>query len=124
LYDPHHRAYEVLGDDRSKEIEAHLARGGEALDARTDLRCLGCHTTLTLTEQPDHSLRTEGVGCEACHGNATGWVGDHAGWAAGPGHAERAKAMTRLSDPRVRAETCAGCHVGGPGRDVTHDLIA
>jgi hypothetical protein len=32
--------------------------------------------------------------------------------------------MTKLSDPAVRAETCAGCHVGAPGRDVSHDLIA
>src|SRR4051812_44081718 len=62
LYDPHHRAFEALGNDRSKEIETNLARGGEAVDARTDVRCLGCHTTPTLADQPSHPLRAEGVG--------------------------------------------------------------
>jgi hypothetical protein len=29
-----------------------------------------------------------------------------------------------LRNLTVQAELCAGCHVGGPGRDVDHDLIA
>src|SRR5437870_3137050 len=47
-----------------------------------------------------------------------------------PGHSAKYGSMAHLSDPKVRAETCAGCHVGAPAglgaplRDMNHDLIA
>jgi hypothetical protein len=130
-YDPHARAFAVLANDRSKQIERLLTHFGEKpLEATTDTRCLACHTNPALAAHTSSPLIAEGVGCEACHGNARSWVGEHAGWAAGPGYAAKAAAMTRLSDVTVRAETCAGCHVGAPAgggtpmRDMNHDLIA
>jgi hypothetical protein len=131
LYDPHARAYRVLIDGEpgkvSAEIERKLAAGGKPLDAWEDARCLACHSNPTLAaswrEQP---LHTEGVSCEACHGNATRYLYDHIGWGSGPGHHAKFQpaGMTAVFDPAVRAETCAGCHVGAPGRDMNHDLIA
>src|SRR5262245_1134822 len=127
-YDPHASAHSVLGNDLSKQIEERLAKPGDAVrDARSDARCLGCHANPALAnDAQSRAFWAEGVGCEACHGNAGRWVRDHAGWPAGPGHSEHCDAtgMPRLSDPAVRAEVCAGCHVGAPGRDVNHDLIA
>lgn len=128
-YDPHTRAYSVLLDPRSREIERRLT-GSE--DAHTDVRCLACHATPALAKDPNDRRLIEGVGCEACHGNASRWLADHAGWTAGPDHDQRLSAagMTHLADPMVRATTCAGCHIGAPAagdvpvRDMNHDLIA
>jgi hypothetical protein len=128
-YDPHHRAYEVLKEEQSKRIEIALAQAGQTpTTATADTRCLACHANPWLARDPAHPLLSEGVGCEACHGNAESWVGRHAGWEAGPGRVTGS--MTHLSDVKVRAETCAGCHVGSPElggtpvRDMNHDLIA
>jgi Cytochrome c554 and c-prime len=127
-YDPHAGAFDVLGNDHSKQIEARLATpGGASRDARSDIRCLGCHANPTLGNDPkSREFLAEGVSCEACHGNAGSWIGDHAGWTTGPGHSNKygPAGMTRLADPAARAATCAGCHVGAPGRDVNHDQIA
>jgi hypothetical protein len=132
-YDPHARAFDVLGNEQSQQIEARLARADDAPhDARRDVRCLACHATPTLASDPKSPLLADGVSCEACHGSAGKWVGEHAGWPAGPGHSDRyaPAGMTKLSDPNVRATTCAGCHVGAPAgdgvpvRDMNHDLIA
>jgi hypothetical protein len=130
-YDPHAHAFDVLGNELSRDIESRLAKPGEKpLDARADVRCLACHANPTLATQPDHKLLADGVSCESCHGNAGDWIKDHAGWPAGPGHSAKYGSMTYLSDPKVRAETCAGCHVGAPAsgaapvRDMNHDLIA
>jgi Cytochrome c554 and c-prime len=127
-YDPHAGAFDVLGNDLSKQIEARLATpGGASRDARSDVRCLACHANPALANDPQsREYLAEGVSCEACHGNAGAWIGEHAGWSAAPGHGDkyRPTGMTKLSDPAVRAEMCAACHVGGPGRDVNHDLIA
>ncbi|HVL12979.1 MAG TPA: multiheme c-type cytochrome [Gemmata sp.] len=126
-YDPHGRAYRVLTNEVSAKIEFLVAAGREPLKAWEDARCLACHSNPTLAaawrDQPRH---TEGVGCEACHGNATHYLHDHIGWGSGPHRRAkfRAAGMTELFDPAVRAETCAGCHVGAPGRDINHDLIA
>ena len=130
-YDPHGRAFEVLGNDRSRHIESRLVNAGETpLSAKADVRCLACHANPTLANSPAHPLLADGVSCEACHGNAGPWIGEHTGWPAGPDHAAMYGSMTHLNDPAIRAATCAGCHVGAPAsamtpvRDVNHDLIA
>ncbi|HEX3150173.1 MAG TPA: multiheme c-type cytochrome [Gemmataceae bacterium] len=132
-YDPHSRAFGILGNDLSIQIEGRLAKPGEKpIDARQDVRCLACHANPTLANQSPHPSHTEGVNCESCHGNASKWQAEHAGWQTGATHQRqllRAE-MTNLSDPAVRVETCAGCHVGAPAtdgtalRDMNHDLIA
>ena len=124
--DPHARAHSVLYDDRSLRIVQLL--DGSAWDpskpAYEDMRCLSCHsTTFALARNQAGEVLTDGVGCEACHGPAEGWLSEH--------HLDGfdAAAKQRLGfwdtdDLFTRAQICAGCHVGGPGREVNHDLIA
>jgi hypothetical protein len=128
-YDPHTRAYPVLLEPRSDEIESRLPNPKKAHE---DARCLACHSTPALAAEPTNPRVAEGVGCEACHGAAASWLDAHIGWPHGPGHTARyaAAGMRYLSDPATRAATCAGCHVGAPAdantplRDMNHDLIA
>ncbi len=109
-----------------------------------DNRCLTCHsiTPDAHTVLPE-SLLADGVSCEGCHGPADSWIKSHTtiGWLSnGPKryqsieHAEglerqvaRPAAEARMwntKDPVSRANICVRCHVGGPDRDVNHDLIA
>jgi hypothetical protein len=129
--DPHTRAYATLGGERSARIMATL---GRKHPAARDVQCLACHTNPALADaDPDPgperlALRAEGVGCEACHGNAGRWQAVHTrDGADGVGFG-----MVPLRDLGARALACAGCHVGAPAdpargypvRDVNHDLLA
>ncbi|MBI1916428.1 MAG: hypothetical protein HYS12_17095 [Planctomycetes bacterium] len=139
LYDKHARAYQVLGQDRGKRMAENLG----IKDAREDERCLACHTVPQFAPEkaPKEvvALRSDGVGCEACHGPARGpkpWLTDHTvpgKWREKLSPSEKAEyGFTDLSNLRVQAEVCAGCHVGAPlddtkglpTRDVHHDLMA
>ncbi len=133
LHDRHATAYEVLFDDRSKRI-AQLLGIGEAHESG---RCLACHTNpLAARDQSPlaHEERLSGVGCEACHGAASGWLDQHTarGWGKNADVA-RQSGMTPIDAWSDWAKRCAGCHVGGapgddapgiPARDMNHDLIA
>lgn len=125
--DPHARAQAVLSNERSQQIGKLL---GIAAVQRSE-RCTGCHATdgPTVPEIDRPTLLSFGVGCESCHGPAERWIDPHkrlewnspAAWS----DAQKLAIGYRLTkDPLVRAETCAGCHIGGPGRDMNHDLIA
>jgi hypothetical protein len=139
-HDKHARAFDVLSEERGRQIAKNLG----IADAAKDERCLACHTTPALAgtiPQELVALRSDGVGCEACHGAAKGtesWLTAHtlASWK-GPKGAARVEnfhkyGMTPLFDLEVQAKTCAGCHVGAPAdaaqgipaRNLTHDLMA
>jgi Cytochrome c554 and c-prime len=130
-HDQHANAYRSLESDLSKQIMLRLHR---TKPATHDADCLACHANPTLatrTDETSRALHTEGVSCEACHGNADQWRAKHIAW---PKQTARGQlypdGMAKLYDLGVRAETCAGCHVGAPAsgdmplRDVNHDLIA
>jgi hypothetical protein len=140
-HDRHARAYESLKSERGRRIGANLG-----VIAHEDSRCLACHVTgeLAAKDTPPEllPLREEGVGCEACHGPANdpkgSWLNAHTtkAWKAGDEATRRKRfaehSMTFLADPKVQAETCTGCHVGGPAEpergipalDLNHDLMA
>lgn len=135
--DPHRRAFEVLKNEKSQQITTALRKGSSVHipDAPKDPRCLACHTHPSLARnsipESAKAFRTEGVGCEACHGDANSWRAAHTTWTA----ESRAKGIAAttfrdLNSLTVRAETCAGCHVGAPAsngyptRDMNHDMIA
>jgi hypothetical protein len=140
LHDKHAQAFDVLAGERGRRIARNL--GIE--NARTDSRCLACHTTPELAgnvPEPLVALRSDGVGCESCHGPAKGpdpWLTAHvaADWKKLSGSAKvdayRQHGMTMLADPEVQARACVGCHVGAPAepergipaRDLNHDLMA
>ncbi len=58
---PHARAYQSLSQDKGLEI----ARKAGMEDPSQNLACLKCHTT---GGGKTEATKTEGVGCEACHG--------------------------------------------------------
>jgi hypothetical protein len=141
--DPHTAAYSLLTDKPHRAVKvtaAHImARyrpdepGARATD---DARCVACHTNPALATSERMSdaraqhLRAEGVSCEACHGNAGGWVADHTGWKGDRKDVYAKTGMSPLYDLGERALACAGCHVGAPAenglpvRDMNHDMIA
>ncbi|MDA1049619.1 MAG: multiheme c-type cytochrome [Planctomycetota bacterium] len=128
--DPHSRGYQTLQNGLSKAILGRLARptDDDATRAKRLANCFGCHNP-----QPDRSKQEttfyvrDAVSCEICHGPAQQWIGPHVtqSWA-GIKQAGDASALGFINteDITIRAQTCAACHVGSPGREVNHDLIA
>src|SRR5205823_12946603 len=76
--DPHAGAYQTLLSSRSEQMAARLGIAA----AHESRQCLPCHTTsdaLAPASSPDAPAIValeprSGVGCEACHGNAIGWL--------------------------------------------------
>jgi len=148
--DPHSKAYAALRSERSKRMLWLLdgAKEDEGAPAdkpwataapHRDGRCLACHSVAPDAHTPlPESQLADGVACESCHGPARDWRTAHttANWLA-RGSAryqqsgscdeqqqKRTGAMWNTKDIASRANICIGCHVGGPDRDVNHDLLA
>lgn len=129
--DPHQRAYSLLTSNPTRPLRGSVSAAdmmkklGWDRKATEEERCLACHTTPALATKGPVELRSEGVSCSACHGNADAWQFTHTARTGRP-----VAGMTQLNDLGVRAKTCAGCHVGAaadagvPVRDVNHDMIA
>jgi hypothetical protein len=116
----HSRALAVLQEPRSQVIAQRLGIG----EATRAPMCLGCHSTPAGPRGPRFQA-TDGVGCEACHGPASGWLSSH--YAVGGTHANNvAHGLVPLENPKVRAGVCLDCHFGsaGEGQFVTHRIMA
>jgi hypothetical protein len=145
--DPHARAYEVLKTDRAKNMQTILAKhaGIPLVEATKDVRCLACHASPVADSVTAAAhFGDDGVSCRSCHGEASKWLAAHSdSELAGLGKVDdpekRRKAYEKpavaglkfLGTPRLRADTCVGCHVGAkegvdglPRREVDHDMIA
>ncbi len=72
--DKHRLAYSVLLEDRAIK----MARALGLPDAANAKICLDCHADNVPANLrgPQFQL-SDGVGCEACHGGASGWLGSH-----------------------------------------------
>ena len=111
--DKHARAYKALEESRGKRMAEILG----ITDAARDKRCTVCHAV----GSPDKT-RSDGVACEACHGPAEVWLGSHT---KPNSHEASVKAgMTDTKRLDIRAHTCLACHLGAPGQEVDHELIA
>jgi hypothetical protein len=116
----HSRAWAVLREPRARAIAARLGIG----EASGAPMCLGCHAT----PAGRRGLRfqtTDGVGCESCHGPASGWLTSH--YAVGGTHAANvSRGLVPLENPRARAAQCLDCHFGSAdeGQFVTHRIMA
>jgi hypothetical protein len=88
--------------------------------------CLGCHATpASATSRGARFQTTDGVGCESCHGPASGWLASH--YAVGANHAQNvARGLVPLENPRARAGQCLDCHFGSAeqGQFVNHRIMA
>jgi hypothetical protein len=125
-YDPHARAYAALLLERSRNIAKHLGRGKPA---HQDSLCLNCHVQPDFEKQSRSGRFTveDGVGCESCHGAAERWRTAHYSDPAWKNLSLAEKAVRGMRDTKTvlgRARVCVDCHVGAPGMDVNHDLIA
>ncbi|MET0239348.1 MAG: multiheme c-type cytochrome [Sphingobium sp.] len=118
----HSRAFAVLRGTRGRQIAATLGIG----DPGSAAMCLGCHATPTGgAARGAKVLTSDGVGCEACHGGASGWIASHYDVKAShAGNVERG--MIPLDQPMARAAVCLDCHYGGSGEGqfVTHRIMA
>jgi hypothetical protein len=129
--DPHARAYQTLETPASLTMMRRLNiidDKEEVLDSEALANCYGCHNPQPAAAQQSLTFfERDGVSCEICHGPSADWIGRHVspGWAAAKASGAAAKlGFIDTEDVNVRAETCAQCHVGSPGREVNHDLIA
>jgi hypothetical protein len=117
----HSRAWRVLTEPRSKAIAARLG----IAEASSAPMCLGCHATKTSGERGPRFQISDGVGCESCHGAASGWLASH--YAVGGTHASNvSRGMVPLENPRARAAQCLDCHFGSAedGQFVNHRIMA
>jgi hypothetical protein len=119
--DPHRRAAEPLFNEQSRLIARNLRL---ATPPEGSPRCLVCHALDAPRSVQAVPLElADGISCESCHGPAGGWLARHneAGWS----HADSlAAGMADLRPPRARAQVCLSCHLGGPGHQVDHELLA
>ncbi len=132
--DKHSKAFVVLQEKRGSRI-ANLMRKN-VLDESTG--CIQCHTsnvdaTLWDSKCGSDGLETnicisEGVGCEACHGPASKWVGPHAlgDWSHKTDREKAALGFRSLHGPELRALLCLSCHVGSAKENkvITHEMYA
>lgn len=134
--DPHARSLRTLSNERSQLILQRLARAGEDIRAQAKrlANCFACHNPQPATaRQASSYFPRDGVSCEICHGAAEDWIGAHvaADWSREKVNdrqawLERVGKLGFVDTERleVRGSMCAQCHVGSPGREVNHDLIA
>lgn len=137
--DPHATAFATLSNAESRQMMVLLNKGkGGPVDATNDVRCLSCHSTTEFEEDPlqvseDHQLSdgvscvSDGVSCESCHGPSKRWLGLHSTREWKTLSAEQKSEhgfLDTTTDLAARVKMCADCHIGSPGRDVNHDLIA
>jgi hypothetical protein len=117
--DRHARAYKVLLDQRSVRIARNLGLP----NAHTAEICLNCHANNVAENHRGRQFQiSDGVGCESCHGGASGWLGIHI---SGGTHDDNLKAGLYPTDqPTARANLCLSCHIGSAeNKFVTHRIM-
>jgi len=125
--DKHAQAYASLKTPLGEQI-ASIMKLGPAEKAQ---RCLVCHALDVTPAEHDREFElSDGVSCESCHGPASKWLGPHIhATASQDAWLTQHREMVRLGlvdnqDLAARSERCLGCHLGAPGLNVDHDLIA
>jgi Cytochrome c554 and c-prime len=97
-------------------------------DGSLKRECLVCHAVDRAPVSPMKTKVFSNVGCEACHGNADRWLGDHVQkeWRDQTPIYKEDRGLVDLRDPVRRAAKCASCHVGNvaEGKFVTHEMYA
>jgi hypothetical protein len=126
--DPHANAFSILYGKPSRQIVKRLYRLPDSVAPRpdTDALCLKCHGIDVDAPERNARFPSAEFGCESCHGPAEKWLSQHylVGWREKSTRQKAEFGMRSTKDLLVRADLCATCHVGGPDREVNHDLIA
>jgi hypothetical protein len=115
--DKHRNAYNVLLENRAVKMAQALGLP----DAAHQKLCLDCHADNAPASQRGTQFQiSDGVGCEACHGGASGWLGIHV---SGATHAQNVAAgLYPTEKPIARAERCLSCHYGDATKFADHRL--
>lgn len=115
--DKHRKAYTVLLEDRAVK----MARALGLPDAAHQKICLDCHADNVPENMRGPGFQiSDGVGCEACHGGASGWLGIHI---SGATHQQNvAYGLYPAEQPIARAEKCLSCHFGDNTKFLSHRL--
>lgn len=122
-HDRHARGYEVLHSERSQRMAKLLGIG----PPHRAQQCLVCHSVQDMAaDRLPSEVLADGVGCAACHGDATHWQQVHMlpEWKHVSREERTALGYRDLSTPLARVETCVRCHVGDATHEVNHDMIA
>lgn len=119
--DKHARAYSVLLNDRSRAIARAFGLRTPPQEAKV---CLDCHAHNVPAERRGERFKlSDGVSCEACHGPAGRWLGEHI--APGASHAGNiGNGLYPTDGSRERAQLCLSCHWGNADKFVNHRLMA
>jgi hypothetical protein len=120
VQDRHSRAYTVLNQPLAQRMAKILEIG----DPTKAQKCLVCHALdVPAQERGTQFDISEGVSCESCHGPASQWLGPHV--EANAKHADMVKlGLVDNKDLAVRSEKCLTCHLGAPGLEVDHEMLA
>jgi hypothetical protein len=113
--DKHHNSVAALQSPAALRIAKALGLP----DAASQKMCLDCHSDYVAADLRGPQYHVEdGVGCEACHGAASGWLGTHISGL--PRQTNIANGMYPTDQPVARAERCLDCHFGNADRFVDH----
>ena len=117
--DKHAHAYTALTEPLGRQMGQILK-----LTPEKSQRCLVCHAvSVPAAEHAREFDVAEGVSCESCHGPSSQWLGPHIQ----PTAVHSKMVSLGLVDNKnlaVRTRQCLTCHLGAPGMNVDHELIA
>jgi Cytochrome c554 and c-prime len=120
VQDRHSRAYNVLLQPTAQRMGQILNIGAP----EKSQKCLVCHALSVPAAQIGRQFDiSEGVSCENCHGPSSKWLGPHV--QANARHADMVRlGLVDNKDLIVRATKCLTCHLGAPGMQVDHEMLA
>ncbi len=125
--DPHAQAYRSLSSPLGTQIleRLNILQTDRLIDPAGLKNCLACHSSHSDSLTDARELNREGVSCEQCHGSSQTWRTKHYSmdW---PVEKTRAANLNFIDNTVLltRARMCTSCHVGGPGRNMNHDMLA
>ena len=115
--DAHSKAFTTLRSDKSKSIARKL--GLES--AETAKICLDCHTdTVPKSLQGKRFLKSDGVGCEVCHGGSEHWLNSHT---AGNHQQNINNGLVELDKLEIKVKLCLDCHFGNDNQFADHRIM-
>lgn len=119
-YDHHSGAYKILQNAWSRRIATNMGID----NATTTQQCLTCHTdNVPPAARGTRFQLSDGIGCEACHGGAEGWIDSH--YDPNITREENiAHGMLPTWKPRFQAKQCQSCHLGDSEHFITHEMMA
>ena len=120
-FDPHAGAFRTLQNERSAVMARRLGLG----PAERAPACLACHSEVVpAAARGARFQQDDGIGCEACHGPASGWLATHDDGTPATHEQSLRAGLRALNEPAERGALCIGCHVGSGDRLANHTMLA